>query len=178
MALEVGADDYVAKPPHLRELLARIRAVHRRVTTRTGARPETGPRASVRLGTLIVDLAGRTVRSETGERIMLTAAEFTALEIMLEVNGTAVSRDRLSKAALHRPWHSKDRSVDQLIFSLRQKLAMGDSQQIIHSSRGAGYLLSATVTPIDSPAEGAHYAEKASSADAMSGWPGIKPEHS
>jgi DNA-binding response OmpR family regulator len=156
VGLEIGADDYVAKPPHLRELLARIRAVHRRVKMRTAAKAEAGPRSIVQLGKIKIDLTGRAVQSANGERITLTAAEFTALETMLAANGEAVSRDRLSEAALRRPWRAEDRSVDQLIFNLRQKLAGGDDQRLIHSIRGAGYMLSAstniTETPVVQPA--------------------------
>ena len=143
VGLEIGADDYVAKPPHLRELLARIRAVYRRVKMRNAAKAEVAPRAIVQLGKLKVDLANRLVQTASGERITLTAAEFTALETMLSANGEAVSRDRLSEAALRRPWRAEDRSVDQLIFNLRQKLAGADDQRLIHSIRGAGYMLSA-----------------------------------
>ncbi len=144
VGLEIGADDYVSKPPHLRELLARIRAVYRRVKVRSGTRPDPVARTTVQLGKIKIDLTGRAVQSENGERITLTAAEFTALETMLAANGEAVSRDRLSEAALRRPWRAEDRSVDQLIFNLRQKLAGGDDQRLIHSIRGAGYMLSVT----------------------------------
>ncbi len=151
VGLEIGADDYVSKPPHLRELLARIRAVHRRVKMRTAAKAEAGPRSIVQLGKIKIDLTGRTVQAANGERITLTAAEFTALETMLAANGEAVSRDRLSEAALRRPWRAEDRSVDQLIFNLRQKLAGADDQRLIHSIRGAGYMLSASTTPVENP---------------------------
>lgn len=147
VGLEIGADDYVSKPPHLRELLARIRAVHRRVRLRTAAKADPAPRSIVHLGKIRIDLNGRSVQAASGERITLTAAEFAALETLLAANGEAVSRDRLSEAALRRPWRAEDRSVDQLIFNLRQKLAGGDEQRLIHSIRGAGYMLSATTTP-------------------------------
>ena len=152
VGLEIGADDYVSKPPHLRELLARIRAVHRRVKMRSAAKAEPGPRSMVQLGKIRIDLTGRAVQSLNGERITLTAAEFTALETMLAANGEAVSRDRLSEAALRRPWRAEDRSVDQLIFNLRQKLAGGDDQRLIHSIRGAGYMLSASSSPTENMA--------------------------
>jgi DNA-binding response OmpR family regulator len=143
VGLEIGADDYVSKPPHLRELLARIRAVYRRVKLRTAAKADPAVRSVVQLGKIKIDLASRVVQSASGERITLTSAEFTALETMLAANGEAVSRDRLSEAALRRPWRAEDRSVDQLIFNLRQKLAGADDQRLIHSIRGAGYMLAA-----------------------------------
>jgi DNA-binding response OmpR family regulator len=147
IGLELGADDYICKPPHPRELLARIRAVHRRVRLRSAIPPDPAGRPAVKLGSMTVDLKARTVKSADGEQIKLTAAEFTALETLLAANGDAVSRDCLSEAALHHPWRPEDRGVDQLIFSLRHKLADGDDQMLIHSIRGAGYLLSVTPRP-------------------------------
>jgi two-component system OmpR family response regulator len=143
VGLELGADDYVCKPPHPRELLARIRAVHRRVKMRSAIKADPAGRPTIQLGKIKIDLKGRSVRSANGDQIRLTGAEFMALETMLAANGEAVSRDCLSAAALHHPWRAEDRSVDQLIFNLRHKLADGDDQQLIHSVRGAGYMLSA-----------------------------------
>ena len=144
IGLELGADDYICKPPRKRELLARIRAVHRRVKLRSAAAPDPVGRPTVQLGSLTVDLRARMVRDVNGDHIRLTAAEFTALETLLAADGEAVTRDCLSQAALHHPWRPEDRGVDQLIFSLRRKLADGDEQLLIHSIRGAGYSLSAT----------------------------------
>ena len=142
LGLELGADDYMAKPPKLREMLARIRAVHRRVKARSVARPEVVAPQSVVVGKICIDVAKRAVRDLDGELINLTSAEFAALETMLAANGQPVSRDQLCLAALHRPWRVEDRSVDQLIFNLRHKLPGGDDDtRLIHSIRGAGYLL-------------------------------------
>ena len=145
VGLEMGADDFLAKPLHLQELLARIRAVDRRVRARAA---NAGPAAVpvMQVGHIQVDLDSRAVRSAGGERIALTAAEFAALESMLVALGKPVSRDRLSKAALRRPWRPDDRSVDQLIFTLRQKLSDDAEHRLIHSVRGAGYLLAARAT--------------------------------
>ena len=142
VALELGADDYITKPPRARELLARVRAVHRRVKLRAAAPADPVGRPTIQLGTLTVDMRARMVRASNGDHIRLTAAEFTALETLMVANGEAVSRDCLSQAALHHPWRAEDRGVDQLIFSLRQKLAAGGEQMVIHSIRGAGYSLS------------------------------------
>jgi DNA-binding response OmpR family regulator len=150
--LEMGADDYVCKPPHPRELLARIRAVHRRVKLRSAVKATPAARPTLYLGTIMVELQGRTVHRADGTRIRLTFAEFAALETMLAANGEAVSRDCLSMAALHHPWRAEDRSVDQLIFTLRQKLADRDDDPLIHSVRGMGYMLSGISTesvPLD-----------------------------
>jgi two-component system OmpR family response regulator len=140
VALEIGADDYVVKPPLARELQARIRAVHRRLSIPAIAKSEP-VNSIIQLGKVRVDLANRLARSEDGNRIALTNAEFVILQTLIAANGEAVSRDLLSETALRHPWHTDDRGVDQLIFSLRQKLASVDGQQLIHSVRGAGYLL-------------------------------------
>jgi DNA-binding response OmpR family regulator len=142
VGLELGADDYICKPPHPRELLARIRAVHRRVKLRAAVKPDPAGRPTIQLGSMKVDLTGRTVRSASGGTVKLTSAEFTVLETLLAAGGEAVSRDALSQAALHHPWRAEDRGVDQLIFSLRQKLSGEGDHPLIHSIRGAGYMLS------------------------------------
>jgi DNA-binding response OmpR family regulator len=142
VGLELGADDYISKPPHLRELLARIRAVHRRVQARSTEAPMEHASHAVSIGSFLIDVAHRSVHSNTGERISLTGAEFSALEALLQANGQPVSRDELCRSALHRPWRPEDRSVDQLIFNLRQKLP-GEGDRLIQSIRGAGYLLAA-----------------------------------
>jgi DNA-binding response OmpR family regulator len=142
VGLELGADDYIAKPVHLREMVARIRAVHRRVHMRVPApRP---PRAVHRVGACRVDLQRRSVHDAADRPVVLTGAEFAALQSLLAAAGAPVSRERLSEAALRRPWRPEDRSIDQLIFSLRRKLADGDrAQRLIQSVRGAGYVLAA-----------------------------------
>ena len=151
VGLELGADDYVAKPPHVQELRARIRAVYRRVRLRNVAKLEPS-RSLVRLGNITVDLVNRAVQSSQG-RIALTSAEFTALEMLLAAEGETVSRDRLCEASLHRAWRAEDRSVDQLIFTLRHKLSHGDQQHMIHSIRGAGYMLAFTEASTQAAAE-------------------------
>jgi two-component system, OmpR family, response regulator len=149
VGLELGADDYVCKPPHPRELLARIRSVHRRVKMRAAGKTDPAG-LTHQLGKITIDLKARLVRSADGKYIKLTGAEFTALETMLAANGQPVSRDRLSEAALHHPWHAEDRGVDQLIFNLRQKLSDGgDGQQLIRSIRGAGYMVVATEETVE-----------------------------
>jgi DNA-binding response OmpR family regulator len=144
VGLELGADDYITKPVHARELLARIRAVHRRVRMQNTNDFEQGASAVARLGKLRIDLPGRQVYAADGAHISLTAAEFAVLETLVTSRGRPVSRDELSQAALRRPWCAADRGVDQLIFSLRTKL--GEEQFLIRSIRGAGYELSADVT--------------------------------
>ena len=141
VGLELGADDYIAKPVQLREMVARIRAVHRRIQGRALAR-ETRPLPVYRVGPFKVDLQRRSVVDGSDRPVALTAAEFAALQALLEAAGEPVSRELLSTAALRRPLRRDERSIDQLIFSLRRKLVDDDpAQRLIHSVRGAGYVL-------------------------------------
>ena len=144
VGLELGADDYIVKPPRMREMIARIRAVHRRVNRKEEAKLSPRARETFVVGPIRINVLLRTVTTADGARLQLTSAEFTLLEVLATANGQAVSRDTLSEAALRRPWRPEDRSVDQLVFSLRQKLPADEGgSPLIHSIRGAGYLLRA-----------------------------------
>jgi DNA-binding response OmpR family regulator len=153
VGLELGADDYIAKPPQLREMVARIRAVHRRSHLRARARgaqppapvPEMYP---VEIGPWRIDLQRRTVANAYGQLLPVTAAEFATLQELVLAHGEPVSRERLSEVALRRRWQPEDRSIDQLIFTLRRKLGDGEGgSRIIRSVRGAGYVLAAVPRP-------------------------------
>ena len=144
VGLELGADDYIVKPPRMREMVARIRAVHRRVNRKEEPKQSARTRDTFVVGPIRINILLRTVTGAEGKRIALTSAEFTLLEVLANASGQAVSRDTLSETALRRPWRPEDRSVDQLVFSLRQKLPTDEGGgALIHSIRGAGYLLRA-----------------------------------
>lgn len=132
MALETGADDYMVKPAPARELVARIRALHRRMH-----RPQ-----SDRMLRIYIDPAQRCLIGATGERTSLTEAEMSALDTLLDAGGVSVSREWLSRIALKRPLHADDRAVDQLVMKLRRKLAsQGASDRVILSARRQGYMI-------------------------------------
>ncbi len=132
MALETGADDYMVKPAPARELVARIRALHRRMN-----RPQ-----SDRMLRIYIDPAQRCLIGATGERTALTEAEMSALDTLLDAGGVSVSREWLSRIALKRPLHADDRAVDQLVMKLRRKLAsQGASDRVILSARRQGYMI-------------------------------------
>jgi two-component system catabolic regulation response regulator CreB len=132
MALETGADDYMVKPAPARELVARIRALHRRLH-----RPQ-----SDRMMRIYIDPSQRCLIGATGERTSLTEAEMSALDTLLDAGGVSVSREWLSRIALKRPLHADDRSVDQLVMKLRRKLAsQGASERVILSARRQGYVI-------------------------------------
>ena len=144
VGLELGADDYIVKPPRMREMIARIRAVHRRVNRKDEPKLSPRTREVFTVGPIRINVLLRTVTTRDGRRLQLTSAEFTLLEVLAMASGQAVSRDAQTEAALRRPWRPEDRSVDQLVFSLRQKLPNDEGgAALIHSIRGAGYLLRA-----------------------------------
>jgi len=144
VGIELGADDYIVKPPPLRELVARIRAVHRRVARAqpVSAAPEQAS-GTIRFEDLEVDLRRHLVIWDDGEKTPLTGAESKALEMLIAARGQPLSRDELCRAALRRPLGAEDRAVDQLIVGLRKKLSVqGKLAPVIVSVRGAGYALS------------------------------------
>ena len=133
--LDSGADDYIVKPAPLRELAARIRAVHRRLY-----RPE--PEQPARAPAVTIDPARRQLIGPDAANITLTEAEAAALDALLAAAGTNVSREVLSQIALKRQLHADDRSVDQLVLKLRRKIAsVGASDRTILSARRHGYVI-------------------------------------
>jgi len=134
--LETGADDYIVKPAALRELAARIRAVHRRVN-----RPD-APVGPYRGPKILVDPSHRCLSGPDHAVTPLTEAEFAAMESLLEADGVPVSREWLGRVALKRTIAEDDRSVDQLVLKLRRKLGNhGVTSRAILSTRGLGYVI-------------------------------------
>lgn len=142
-SLEAGADDYLAKPASMQAMVARVRAVHRRLNSRKSSIQPSLELVLI-VGPIRINPQHRSVHTLDGRRLKLTSAEYTALETLVRANGLTVSRDCLSVVAFHRRWHTEDRSVDQLVFGLRQKLPTDeDGNALIKSVRGAGYWLRA-----------------------------------
>ena len=139
VGLELGADDYLSKPFNPRELVARIRAVLRRV--RFDAAADAEP-VDERLGVddVEVDVRRHVVR-RAGTPIELTAVEFSVLEILLRAAGTVVRRDELARGALGRALMPFDRSLDVHVSRLRKKLGpRADGGERIRALRAVGYL--------------------------------------
>lgn len=144
VGLELGADDYIAKPFHMREVLARIRAVLRRYALPAGA---SGPAASQAEATLrfafdgwTLDLGRRELKSPEGKICELTTAEFNLLAILAERPGRVLSRDELMDLLKGHDWSPLDRSIDGLIARLRKKIERGECPQLIKTVRGVGYV--------------------------------------
>jgi two-component system OmpR family response regulator len=139
VALENGADDFIAKGLGARELLARLRAVVRRLRMPPPQPAEARP-ASVP-GQWRIDPIRATLHAPDGTLLPLTNAEFQMMHYLIRRAGQPASRDELSLAVLGRPCHSTDRSIDNLISRLRKALVPHvDSRTLIRSLRGQGYL--------------------------------------
>jgi two-component system response regulator CpxR len=136
VGLEMGADDYLAKPFNPRELLARVKAILRRTTD---ADREDQP--EIVLGSVRVDTRRRDAWVG-GERLQLTNAEFIILVTLMKSPGAVVSRELLTRIALGRQLLPSDRSLDTHISNLRRKLsAAGVARPAIRSIRSTGYML-------------------------------------
>jgi len=136
MGLELGADDYLAKPFSPRELLARIRAVVRRARGRAGPALK-----AVQAGALAIDPGARRA-TLAGKEIHLTGYEFSLLYALAARPGRVLSREQLIDLAGGNPEEAFDRSIDVHVSRLRQKL--GDDPKrprLLKTIRGAGYLL-------------------------------------
>ena len=140
VGLEIGADDYMAKPFDLRELLARIKSVLRRVSTSPA--PRSGKRAAtvIRLGVLTLDTESHTLTDEDGKDIPLTSMEYDLLRAFAAAPNRVLNREQLLDAAHRRNTDPFDRSTDVRIARLRRKIEKDPSKpQMIKTIRGAGY---------------------------------------
>ncbi|MDO6564812.1 response regulator transcription factor [Amphritea sp. 1_MG-2023] len=138
IGLEMGADDYLAKPCNPRELVARIRAVLRRSVPLSGVEDHS---TILNLHNIELDAGKRRV-TVAGNPIELTSAEFNVLAELMRAVGSIVSKDELTEKVLHRKLTAYDRAIDVHVSRVRQKLAAAmPSSELIKTVRGAGYML-------------------------------------
>jgi two-component system, OmpR family, response regulator len=143
VGLELGADDYIAKPCELRELLARIRSVLRRSQAEPAPAAQGSANRTVRFGTKRLDLDARVLRDDEDNEHPLTASEFGLLKAFAENPKRVLSRDRLLDLANARDPEAFDRAIDVRITRIRRKIEPDpEKPSIIRTVRGAGYLFS------------------------------------
>lgn len=151
VGLEIGADDYIAKPFRLRELVARVHAVSRRTQANRGAHQEfalgadnpANASSAIQFDGYRLDLGARLLFSPDGSEIDLTTAEFNLLAALLNHRGQVLNRDQLMNAIKGRDWESYDRAVDGLVSRLRSKLpAPKGRSHYIRTVHGVGYAFS------------------------------------
>lgn len=151
VGLEAGADDYIAKPFHLREVLARIRALLRRAPTESGKMPvaaadEGSGDEEIRFAGHVLNLPGRALRGPDGTDIPLTTGEFELLRVFLRSAGRVLDRDQLLNQMKGRDFEAFDRLIDTQVMRLRRKIEADPGQpQLIKTVRGAGYVFAGRI---------------------------------
>ena len=143
VGLELGADDYLAKPAELRELVARIRSVLRRARLAAAVTPKPADEPQrVRFGDRVLDRDSRRLRDEaTGRETLLQTSEFALLKAFVEHPGRVLSREQLLDLANARDPDAFDRAIDVRIARIRKKIELDPSEPVfIRTVRGAGYV--------------------------------------
>lgn len=143
IGLEMGADDYLAKPFGTRELLARIRAILRRV-----AGPVAAPPRRFAFDRFVIDLDARRLTDDAGADLTLTSGEFDLLACLAQRPRRVLSRDQIIDHLRGRGAAPFDRTVDMMVSRLRRKLAAaGAETEFIATVRNSGYIFTPTVKP-------------------------------
>ncbi len=149
VGLELGADDYVAKPYELRELLARVRAVLRRSQVTAAAAAVAAPPATavadgtrrVAFGDRLLDLDQRKLFAADGAEIEITAAEYDLLALFARHPNRPLNRDQIMEQAHNRGWDVFDRSIDLRVMRLRRKIERNpDKPEVLKTVRNVGYV--------------------------------------
>jgi two-component system, OmpR family, response regulator len=133
--LEIGGDDYLTKPFAFSELLARVQALLRRVTS-------TGETTRLVVGDLVMDLASRRV-TRAGREIQLRPREFALLEYLMRNAGRVVSKTMILSHVWDYNFDPRTNVVDVLVFRLRDRIEKGFDRKMLQTVRGMGYVLQA-----------------------------------
>jgi len=139
--LEVGADDYMAKPFDLRELRARLKSVLRRLESRGAPAAPASASRRIGIGRCMLDLRSHQLCDAKGHEVPITSMDFELLKVFIEHPNQVLTRDRLLSLTRNRGWEPYDRSIDIRIARLRRKLEDDpDNPRAIRTVRGAGYM--------------------------------------
>ncbi|WP_257250001.1 response regulator [Burkholderia cepacia] len=150
IGLEMGADDYLAKPFAVRELLARIRSVLRRARMLPPGMQVTETAAMLAFGEWRLDTTGRHLLDTDGTLVALSGAEYRLLRVFLDNPQRVLTRDQLLNLTQGRQSDPFDRSIDLLVSRLRQRLRDGAREpRYIKTLRNEGYVFSSAVTAAD-----------------------------
>ncbi|WP_105200183.1 MULTISPECIES: response regulator transcription factor [unclassified Pseudoalteromonas] len=134
--LELGADDYIPKPFNHRELIARIKAITRRIEHINNSQP----RQELEFANLNICMQSRSASAQ-GQALTLTGTEFAILHLLLQEPGAVISKEQISEQVLGRRLAPYDRSIDMHVSNLRKKIAEHIENERIRTVRGAGYVL-------------------------------------
>ena len=147
VGLEIGADDYIAKPFHLREVLARIKTVLRRSGAKAAAEPA-APAGCLSFEGWRIDPAKRELTAPQGRAVELTTGEFDLMLAFARHPQRVLTRDRIMDLIKGHDWSPLDRSIDNQVRRLRRKIEdRPDEPRLIKTVRGAGYLFAVPVSP-------------------------------
>ncbi len=155
VGLELGADDYISKPFHIREMVARVNSVLRRYDAPAKgntsiANDADTARDCLALDGLVLDLERMDVRDRSGNACNLTTADFKLLRAFVDHAGRPLSRDQLMDLIDGPSWVPLDRTIDNQVARLRKKIERNASQpQLIKTVRGIGYMLTESTRPTD-----------------------------
>ncbi|EKE79026.1 response regulator [Oceanibaculum indicum] len=146
VGLEMGADDYLTKPFNPRELLARIKAVLRRVNSLPPR--QAGPRSkTIKFGHWTLDVGRRELMSADGVAVPLSTAEFRLLSVLIDHPGIVLTRDQLLDLTVGRTAEVYDRSIDNQVSRLRRKIESDPrNPALIKTHWGGGYSFAVEVT--------------------------------
>jgi DNA-binding response OmpR family regulator len=148
VGLELGADDYISKPFHVREVLARVRSVLRRSQEGSLSRhKQSQPSKIFRFANWVLDCDKRELRSTAGVLSQLTTAEFDLLAVLVQRPNRVLSRDTLLDLLKGQDWAAYDRIIDTQVARLRKKIEVNpEAPELIKTVRGIGYSFTADVT--------------------------------